>query len=67
MFIFPHQKFMEILKIGLKENHNFNPTTPYSVSRAACDMHLLSFYKAYDFPVIFTRAANVYGPAILAI
>ena len=46
----------------IKENHNFNPTTPYSVSRAACDMHLLSFYKAYDFPVIFTRAANVYGP-----
>ena len=25
-------------------------------------MHLLSFHKAYDFPVIFTRAANVYGP-----
>ncbi len=46
----------------IKENNNFNPTTPYSVSRAACDMHLLSFYKAYDFPVIFTRAANVYGP-----
>ena len=46
----------------LKENHNFNPTTPYSVSRAACDNHLLSFFKAYDFPVVFTRAANVYGP-----
>ena len=25
-------------------------------------MHLLSFYKAYGFPVVFTRAANVYGP-----
>ena len=46
----------------IKENHNFKPTTPYSVSRAACDSHLLSFFKAYDFPVIFTRAANVYGP-----
>lgn len=46
----------------IKENNNFKPTTPYSVSRAACDMHLLSFYKAYDFPVVFTRAANVYGP-----
>ena len=22
----------------------------------------MSFFKAYDFPVIFTRAANVYGP-----
>ncbi len=46
----------------IKENFNFNPTTPYAVSRAACDLHLLSFFKAYDFPVVFTRAANVYGP-----
>lgn len=46
----------------VKENYNFNPSTPYAVSRAACDLHLLSFFKAYNFPVIFTRAANVYGP-----
>ena len=45
----------------LKENYNFSPSTPYAVSRAACDLHLLSFYKAYGFPVVFTRAANVYG------
>lgn len=44
------------------ENYNFNPSTPYAVSRAACDLHLMSFYKAYNFPVVFTRAANVYGP-----
>ncbi len=46
----------------IKENFNFSPSTPYAVSRAACDMHLMSFYKAYKFPVVFTRAANVYGP-----
>ena len=46
----------------INEETVFNPTTPYAVSRAACDMHLKSFYKAYDFPVVFTRAANVYGP-----
>jgi len=45
-----------------KENYDFSPTTPYAVSRASCDLHLLSFFKAYNFPVIFTRAANVYGP-----
>jgi dTDP-glucose 4,6-dehydratase len=44
------------------ENFNFAPSTPYAVSRAACDLHLMSFYKAYGFPVVFTRAANVYGP-----
>ena len=46
----------------IKENFNFNPSTPYAVSRAACDLHLKSFYDAYKFPVIFTRASNVYGP-----
>jgi len=46
----------------ITENFNFNPSTPYAVSRAACDLHLMSFFKAYKFPVVFTRAANVYGP-----
>ncbi len=46
----------------VKENTRYCPSTPYAVSRAAADMSLMSFYKAYDFPVAFTRAANVYGP-----
>ena len=46
----------------LKESEIYSPSTPYAVSRAACDLHLKSFFKAYDFPVVFTRAANVYGP-----
>jgi dTDP-glucose 4,6-dehydratase len=44
------------------ESHPFSPSTPYATSRAACDMHLLNFFKNYNFPVVFTRAANVYGP-----
>ena len=46
----------------MKESSKFTPSTPYAVSRAACDLHLQSFHKAYGFPVVFTRAANVYGP-----
>lgn len=46
----------------VKEGTQYNPSTPYAVSRAAADMSLMSFFKAYDFPVVFTRAANVYGP-----
>lgn len=46
----------------IKEHTNYNPSTPYAVSRAAADLSLMSFYKAYNFPVVFTRAANVYGP-----
>ena len=40
----------------------FNPSTPYAASRAACDLHLVTFFKNYRFPVVFTRAANVFGP-----
>jgi dTDP-glucose 4,6-dehydratase len=46
----------------VKEDFPFNPSTPYAVSRAAADMSLRTFHAAYDFPVVTTRAANVYGP-----
>lgn len=44
------------------ENFNFHPTTPYAISRAAADFHLKTLAETFGFPVIFTRAANVYGP-----
>lgn len=45
----------------LKENNNFNPSTPYAVSRTTSDMYLniLHQFKGYDF--VTTRASNVYG------
>ena len=46
----------------VQEDHPFSPSTPYATSRASCDMHLINFHENYDFPVVFTRAANVYGP-----
>jgi dTDP-glucose 4,6-dehydratase len=46
----------------VKETAPFNPSTPYAVSKAACDMNLQAYRKAYGFPVAFTRAANVCGP-----
>lgn len=46
----------------VNESYPFNPSTPYAVSRAAADMSLRTFFNAYQFPVVTTRAANVYGP-----
>lgn len=46
----------------VKEDFHFNPSTPYAISRAATDMSLRAFHSAYQFPVVTTRAANVYGP-----
>lgn len=45
----------------ITEHKNYFPSTPYAVSRAAADMSLHTFSDVYDFPVVFTRAANVYG------
>jgi dTDP-glucose 4,6-dehydratase len=45
----------------VREDAPFNPSTPYAVSRAAGDMSLRTFHAAYGFPVVYTRAANVYG------
>jgi dTDP-glucose 4,6-dehydratase len=46
----------------IDETAPYNPSTPYAASRAACDLHLITFLRQYQFPVTFTRAANVYGP-----
>lgn len=46
----------------IQENTIYHPSTPYAVSRAAADMSLMTFWNTYHFPVVFTRAANVYGP-----
>lgn len=46
----------------IREDAPFNPSTPYAVSRAAADISLRTYFANYRFPVVFTRAANVYGP-----
>jgi len=46
----------------MKESNIFAPTTPYAISRSAQDFNLLAYFKTYNFPVVFTRAANIYGP-----
>lgn len=46
----------------INEGHPFNPSTPYAASRAAADIHLRLMASQRGLPVIFTRAANVYGP-----
>ena len=45
----------------VKETFEFAPSTPYAISRAAGDWHLKGLFTNYGFPVIFTRASNVYG------
>lgn len=46
----------------IRESENFHPSTPYAISRAAGDMHVLAMHRERGLPVALTRAANVYGP-----
>ena len=46
----------------ITEAHPSDPSTPYAVSRTAFDMHLAALHRTLGFPVVFTRAANVFGP-----
>lgn len=47
----------------VKEDNPFNPSTPYAGSRAASDIFIQMLIKQFNFPAVFTRAANVYGPS----
>jgi dTDP-glucose 4,6-dehydratase len=45
----------------IREDAPFNPSTPYAISKAACDMNLLALQRTYGLPAVLTRAANVCG------
>ncbi len=49
-------------KSKISETNYFDPSTPYALSKLAADLHLKLLKKKYDFPVVFCRSANVYGP-----
>lgn len=48
---------------NLIENSCFDPSTPYALSKLSGDLHLNLLKKKYNFPVLFSMSANVYGPS----
>ena len=44
------------------ESTPYNPSSPYSASKASSDHLARSWYKTYDFPVLITNCSNNYGP-----
>ncbi len=46
---------------NFKETNYFNPSTPYGVSRVTCDQVCNILFITKKFPIIITRASNVYG------
>ena len=46
---------------NIKESMTFLPSSPYAASKASADLILYSYFKTHNFPINYTRAANVYG------
>jgi dTDP-glucose 4,6-dehydratase len=44
------------------EKSPLKPSSPYSASKAAADLLVLSFVRTYGVPAIVTRSSNNYGP-----
>lgn len=50
------------LYVPIDEKHPKQPQSPYSASKIGADMMALSFYNAFELPVVIVRPFNTYGP-----
>lgn len=48
--------------VPIDEKHPLQPQSPYSASKIGSDAIALSFYNAFDLPVVLARPFNTYGP-----
>ena len=47
---------------SFKEEDTLRPSSPYSASKAAADMFVLSYVRTYGLDAVITRCTNNYGP-----
>ena len=52
----------DINKFSSKENDTYNPSSPYSASKASGDLLIKSYIRTYNVPAIITNCCNNYGP-----
>lgn len=48
--------------VPIDEKHPKQPQSPYSATKIGADAMALSFYNAFELPVIIARPFNTYGP-----
>jgi NAD dependent epimerase/dehydratase len=48
--------------VPINEAHPLQPQSPYSASKIAADAMAMSFYNAFQLPVVIARPFNTYGP-----
>lgn len=50
------------LTVPISESHPKQPQSPYSATKIGADALALSFYNAFNLPVVIARPFNTYGP-----
>lgn len=50
------------LYVPIDEKHPRQPQSPYSATKIGADAITMSFYNAFDTPVVIARPFNTYGP-----
>ena len=50
------------LNNSFDEMSKYDPSSPYSASKAASDHFVKAFYKTYNTPIILSNCSNNYGP-----
>lgn len=48
--------------VPIDEKHSLQPQSPYSATKIGADMMAMSFYNAFNLPVVIARPFNTYGP-----
>ncbi len=48
--------------VPIDEKHPLQPQSPYSATKIGADMMAMSFFNAFDLPVVVARPFNTYGP-----
>ncbi len=51
----------EIYSSSFKEDSKFNPSNPYSSSKAAAEMIINGYIHSYNLPIVIIRANNIFG------
>ena len=46
----------------VSEDYNYNPSSPYSASKAAADQLLKAYFRTYSSKIVIANACNNYGP-----
>ena len=54
--------FGSLKKESANEGYRFNPTSPYSATKASSELLINAYHSTYDCDCIITRCTNNYGP-----